>query len=194
MDEPAEADANTMISALTARLAASGRKIPDHAVGDAVHAVLAAYYPREDPDKVRIPAHVADALLAELSGTPPGVPKGPAAMPAVLSEREVAVVVAALGVAVHLATFNLTRDRLRVTAALAGAATALWTLGAAPRTALTDGTGAVLLSPAALHAAGTTLTDVSRCLGDHDWQAGNLDRPRAEAIIADAVTVLGSGT
>jgi hypothetical protein len=110
----------------------------------------------------------------------------------VLSGDEAGRLITALGLAVHVAAFNLDRDRLHVAQVLNGAAAALVALGSAARAAHDDGTSAVLLSPATLRTVRTTMIGVLQGLQDRGWQARHLDESATTTLFGGVLAMLGA--
>lgn len=161
-----------VVAAILGRLAEQHRVVPEYIIRDAVEATLRRRFPEMPP---AVPADVADELITGFCAGAGQTEDDSATMPAVLSGDENGRLVTALGLAVHVAAFNLDRDRLHVAQVLNGAAAALVALGSAARAAHDDGTSAVLLSPATLRTVRTTMIGVLQGLQDRGWQAQHLD-------------------
>ncbi|GAA1611224.1 hypothetical protein [Actinoplanes couchii] len=173
---------DALVTTIVTRLAGQGRVVPEYVVRDAVEVTLR----RRVPDQTVVPPAVAAELISGFCDGPadPGDDTDDT-MPAVLSGDETGHVVTALGLAVHVAAFNLDRDRLHVAQILNGAAAALVALGGASRAAHSDGTAAVLVSPATLRTVRATVGEVLQGLRERGWQARHLDQ--------DAMTTLFGG-
>ena len=177
-----------VVAVIIQRLAAQHQVVPDYIVRDAIEAALR----RRSPDIDVIPAGVAEELIDGFCSGIAATEDDSATMPAVLSGDETGRVMTALGLAVHVAAFNLDRDRLHVAQILNGAAAALVALGSAARAAHADGTAAVLLSPATLRTVRTTVVGVLQGLQDRGWQARHLDQDGTTALFGGVLDMLGA--
>ncbi|MEV0898478.1 hypothetical protein [Actinoplanes sp. NPDC049802] len=178
-----------VVSVIIERLTEQNRVVPEYIVRDAVEAALRRRFP--DP-ATPIPLVVAEELIAGFCTGIGTVEDDSATMPAVLSGDETGRLVTALGLAVHVAAFNLDRDRLHVAQILNGAAAALVAVGSAARAAHADGTSAVLLSPATLRTVRTTMVGVLQGTQDRGWQARHLDQEATTALFTGVLTMLGA--
>ncbi|MEV6343040.1 hypothetical protein [Actinoplanes sp. NPDC051851] len=181
-----------LVEAIMRRLAGRHRIVPGYVVRDAVDTALAKRFPGTPPGAVQVPPELAAELIAGVAGDTVRTGDDASTMPAVLDADETGKLMTGLGLAVHLATFNLDRDRLHVAQVLNGAAAALVALGAASRAAHADGTAAVLVSPATLRTARTTMIEVLQGLRDRGWRAEHLDMSGTTAIVAGVLAMLGA--
>ena len=182
-------DLDGIVEAIMRRFADRQRVVPAYVVRDAVTAALGRLYPQEQLATLQVPADVVADLIDAFSDE--GRPSGEAAMPAVLSGDEAGRLITGLGLAVHIAAFNLDRDRLHVTHVLNGAAAVLVALGGASRAAHADGTAAVLLSPDTLHTARTTIIGLLQGVDQRGWRVDHLDERTTTALIGGILQVLG---
>ncbi|HWS31408.1 MAG TPA: hypothetical protein VN408_01550 [Actinoplanes sp.] len=176
---------DALVSAIVTRLAGQGRVVPEYVVRDAVEVTLRQRVPHQG----QVPAAVAAELISGFCDRARTVDDR-AAMPAVLSGDETGRVVTALGLAVHLAAFNLDRDRLYVAQILNGAASALVALGSSTRAAHADGTAAVLVSPSTLQTVRDTVAEVLQGLRDRGWQARHLDQKATATLFGGILDLI----
>ena len=191
VDRPGAMRVGDIVAEIIRRLAAQQRVVPEYIVRDAVEAALARRYPQSPPATMVVPGEAAAELITGFCAGATTVEDDAETMPAVLSGAENGRLITALGLAVHVAAFNLDRDRLHVAQVLNGAAAALVALGAAARAAHADGTAAVLLSPATLRTVRTTMTGVLRGMDDRGWQVRHLDAGATVALFTGVLTMLG---
>ncbi|WP_430785066.1 hypothetical protein [Actinoplanes sp. G11-F43] len=188
MEQRGAMSVDDLVSTILARLADRQRVVPEFVVRDAVAAALR----RRAPDQGPVPAALAAELISGFCDGVDSPGDDTATMPAVLSGDETGRVVTALGLAVHVAAFNLDRDRLHVTQILNGAAAALVALGAAARAAHADGTSAVLLSPATLGTVRSAVTGVLQGLRQRGWQARHLDQEATATLFGGVLDMIGT--
>ncbi|MEU4159011.1 hypothetical protein [Actinoplanes sp. NPDC026670] len=188
MEQPGAMRVDDIVAVIIRRLADQQRVVPDYIVRDAIEAALR----RRAGDSDLVPVDVAEDLVNGFCSGVTAVEDDSATMPAVLSGDETGRLMTALGLAVHVAAFNLDRDRLHVAQILNGAAAALVALGSAARAAHSDGTSAVLLSPATLRTARTTVIGVIQGLRDRGWQAQHLDQAGTTALFGGVLDMLGA--
>jgi hypothetical protein len=188
MEQPGAMRVDDIVAVIIRRLADQHRVVPDYIVRDAIEAALR----RRRGDGEPVPADVAEELINGFCSGVTAVEDDSATMPAVLSGDETGRLMTALGLAVHVAAFNLDRDRLHVAQILNGSAAALVALGAAARAAHADGTSAVLLSPATLRTTRTTVIGVLQALRDRGWQAQHLDQAGTAALFGGVLDMLGA--
>ncbi|MEV4280402.1 hypothetical protein [Actinoplanes xinjiangensis] len=188
MEQPDAMLVDDIVAVIIRRLADQQRVVPEYIVRDAIEAALR----RRSDDGGPVPADIAEELIDGFCSGVTAVEDDSATMPAVLSGDETGRLMTALGLAVHVAAFNLDRDRLHVAQILNGAAAALVALGAAARAAYADGTSAVLLSPATLRTARTTVIGVLQGLQDRGWQARHLDQAGTAALFGGVLEMLGA--
>ncbi|AEV82916.1 hypothetical protein ACWT_1897 [Actinoplanes sp. SE50] len=181
-----------VVAVIMQRLADQHRVVPAYVIRDAVEAALRRRFPDGPLAEIRIPPDLAADLVAGFGSGAATAEDDSATMPAVLSGDETGRLLAALGLAVHVAAFNLDRDRLHVAQILNGAAAALVALGAASRAAHADGTSAVLLSPATLRTVRTVMVAVLQGIRGRSWQAEHLDPVTTTAMFTDVLTMLGA--
>lgn len=188
MEQPGAMRVDDIVAVIIGRLADQQRVVPDYVVRDAIDAALH----RRADDNGLVPTEIAEKLIDGFCSGASAVEDDSATMPAVLSGDESGRLVTVLGLAVHVAAFNLDRDRLQVAQILNGAAAALVALGSAARAAHSAGTSAVLLSPATLRTARTTLTGVVQGLRNRGWQAQHLDQAGTAAMFGSVLDMLGA--
>lgn len=188
MEQPAAMRVDDVVAVIIQRLADQRQVVPDYIVRDAIEAALRRRFPGLDV----VPADVAEELIDGFCSGLTATEDDSATMPAVLSGDETGRLMTALGLAVHVAAFNLDRDRLHVAQILNGAAAALVALGAASRAAHADGTSAVLVSPATLRTVRTTILGVLQALQDRGWQAQHLDQAGTAALFGGVLDMLGA--
>ncbi|WP_436521414.1 hypothetical protein [Actinoplanes sp. HUAS TT8] len=181
-----------VVAAIMRRLAEQKRVVPGYVIRDAVEAMLRRRFPDAPLAGLAVPSEVAAELVTGFADGAAIVEDDSATMPAVLSGDETGRLLAGLGLAVHVAAFNLDRDRLHVAQILNGSAAALVALGAASRAAHADGTSAVLLSPATLRTARTTMIAVLQGVRSRGWQAEHLDPVATTTMFTDVLTMLGA--
>ncbi|WP_433829838.1 hypothetical protein ACQP2E_09260 [Actinoplanes sp. CA-015351] len=192
MDPPGAMSLGDVVEEILRRLGEQNKVVPDYIVRDAVEAALGRRFPEAALSDIRIPAGIAGELIDGFCAGATATEDDAATMPAVLSGDETGRLVTALGLAVHVAAFNLDRDRLHVAQILNGAAAALVALGAAERAAHADGTSAVLLSPATLRTVRTTAAGVLQGIDHRGWQARHLDQDATHALFTGVLTMLGA--
>ncbi|WP_127548153.1 hypothetical protein [Actinoplanes sp. OR16] len=192
MDRPGAMTLDDLVGEILRRLGQTGRVVPEYVVRDAVEAALSRQFPGAAPGSLLVPLESADELIEGFCAGATAAEDDSATMPAVLSGDETGRMVTALGLAVHVAAFNLDRDRLHVAQTLNGAAAALVALGAAERAAHADGTSAVLLSPATLRTVRTTVSGVLQGIESRGWQAQHLDQQATSALFTGVLTMLGA--
>ncbi|WP_229073712.1 hypothetical protein [Actinoplanes sp. DH11] len=192
MDRPGAMSLADVVSEIRRRLAEQHRVVPEYVIRDAVEAALHRRFPQTPPAGLLVPMAVADELIDGFCAGATATDEDDATMPAVLSGEETGRLMTALGLAVHVAAFNLDRDRLHVAQILNGAAAALVALGAAARAAHADGTSAVLLSPATLRTVRTTVTGVLQGIESRGWQAQHLDHDATTGLLTGVLTMLGA--
>ncbi|GAA4600478.1 hypothetical protein BJY16_003549 [Actinoplanes octamycinicus] len=190
MERPMTPD--ELVEVIMRRLAEQHRVVPGYVIRDAVEAALRRRFPDVPVAQVRVPADVAAELITGLGDGSAAAEDDSATMPAVLSGDETGRLLTGLGLAVHVAAFNLDRDRLHVAQILNGAAAALVALGAASRAAHADGTSAVLLAPATLRTVRTVMTGVLQGVRTRGWQAEHLDPVATTALFTGVLTMLGA--
>ncbi|GIF12163.1 hypothetical protein FHX34_102676 [Actinoplanes teichomyceticus] len=181
-----------VVTVIMRRLAEHHRVVPGYVIRDAVEAELRQRFPDVALPELRVPPEVAAELVAGFGDAATAAEDDAATMPAVLSGDETGRLLAALGLAVHVAAFNLDRDRLHVAQILNGSAAALVALGAAQRAAHADGTSAVLLSPATLRTVRTTMVAVLQGVRHRGWLAEHLDLTATTTMFTDVLTLLGA--
>ncbi|MFI1987761.1 hypothetical protein [Actinoplanes sp. NPDC020271] len=181
-----------VVAAIMRRLADQGRVVPRYVIRDAVDAALRREFPGAGSGDRPIPPAVAAEMITSFGDSAAAVEDDSATMPAVLSGDETGRLMAGLGLAVHVAAFNLDRDRLHVAQILNGSAAALVALGAASRAAHADGTSAVLLSPATLRTVRTTMIAVLQGVRSRGWQAEHLNPVATTTMFTDILTMLGA--
>ena len=179
---------DAIVAVILRRLAEQHRVVPEYIVRAAVDAALR----RRLPNTRIVPAGIAEELISGFCDGIATAEDDSATMPAVLSGDETGRLMTALGLAVHVAAFNLDRDRLHVAQILNGAAAALVALGSAARAAHADGTSAVLLSPATLRTVRTTVLGVLQGLQDRGWQARHLDQDATTTLFGGVLDMLGA--
>jgi hypothetical protein len=192
MDRPGAMGLGEVVEEIMRRLAEQGRVVPDYIVRDAVQAALGSRFPGDTPGSILVPREIAGELIDGFCAGAASDADDAATMPAVLSGDETGRLVTALGLAVHVAAFNLDRDRLHVAQILNGAAAALVALGAAQRAAHADGTSAVLLSPATLRTVRTTVAGVLEGAEQRGWQARHLDQAATTSLFTGVLDMLGA--
>jgi hypothetical protein len=190
MERPMTPD--DVVTVIMRRLEEQHRVVPGYVIRDAVEASLRRRFPDVPLAELRVPPEVAAELVTGISDGSTATEDDSATMPAVLSGDETGRLLAGLGLAVHVAAFNLDRDRLHVAQILNGSAAALVALGAASRAAHADGTSAVLLSPATLRTVRTTMIAVLQGVRSRGWQAQHLDPAATTAMFTDVLTMLGA--
>ncbi|MDI6102538.1 hypothetical protein QLQ12_28350 [Actinoplanes sp. NEAU-A12] len=188
MEQPGAMRVDDVVAVIIQRLAEQRQVVPDYVVRDAIEAALR----RRAPGLDMVPADVAEELINGFCTGIAAPEDDSATMPAVLSGDETGRLMTALGLAVHVAAFNLDRDRLHVAQVLNGAAAALVALGSAARAAHADGTSAVLLSPVTLRTVRTTVVGVLQGLQDRGWQAQHLDQAGTTALFGGVLDLLGA--
>jgi hypothetical protein len=188
MEQPGAMRVDDVVAVIIERLAAQRQVVPDYIVKDAIEAALRQRFPGLDV----VPLGVAEELIDGFCNGLTATEDDSATMPAVLSGDETGRLMTALGLAVHVAAFNLDRDRLHVAQILNGAAAALVALGAASRAAHADGTSAVLVSPATLRTVRTTVAGVLQALQGRGWQAQHLDQNGTTALFGGVLDMLGA--
>lgn len=181
-----------VVAAIMRRLAEQHRVVPGYVIRDAVEAALRRRFPDTPIAGLIVPPDVAAELVTGFGDGAAAVEDDSATMPAVLSGDETGRLLAGLGLAVHVAAFNLDRDRLHVAQILNGSAAALVALGAASRAAHSDGTSAVLLSPATLRTVRTTMVAVLQGVRSRGWQAEHLNPVATTTMFTDVLTMLGA--
>ncbi|WP_232344944.1 hypothetical protein [Actinoplanes awajinensis] len=181
-----------VVAVIMRRLAEQRRVVPGYVIRDAVEAALRRRFPDVPLATLHVPPEVAAELITGFGDGNGAAEDDSATMPAVLSGDETGRLLAALGLAVHVAAFNLDRDRLHVAQILNGSAAALVALGAAQRAADAAGTVAVLLSPATLRTVRTTMVAVLQGIRNRGWQAEHLDPVASTAMFTDVLTLLGA--
>ncbi|SNR42633.1 hypothetical protein SAMN06264365_102250 [Actinoplanes regularis] len=179
-----------IVAAIMRRLDEQHRVVPGYVIRDAVEDVLHRRFPDIPLAELRVPPEVATELVTGLGDGTGATEDDSATMPAVLSGDETGRLLAGLGLAVHVAAFNLDHDRPHIAQILNGSAAALVALGAASRAAHADGTSAVLLSPATLRTVRTTMIAVLQGLRSRGWQARHLDPVATTAMFTDVLTLL----
>jgi hypothetical protein len=192
MDGPGVMGLGEVVEGVLRRLGEQGRVVPEYIVRDAVEAALSRRFPGATPGSLLVPAEIAGDLIEGFCARATTTEDEDATMPAVLSGDETGRLVTALGLAVHVAAFNLDRDRLHVAQILNGAAAALVALGAAERAAHADGTSAVLLSPATLRTVRTTVAGVLQGIEHRGWQAQHLDQAATSGLFSGVLDMLGA--
>ncbi|BCJ45728.1 hypothetical protein GCM10010168_58520 [Actinoplanes ianthinogenes] len=190
MERPMTPD--DVVAVIMGRLAEQHKVVPGYVIRDAVEAALRRRFPDVPPAELWVPAEVAAELVSGFGDGAAVAEDDSATMPAVLSGDETGRLLAGLGLAVHVATFNLDRDRLHVAQILNGSAAVLVALGAASRAAHADGTSAVLLSPATLRTVRTTMIGVLQGVRTRGWQAEHLDPVATVTMFTDVLTMLGA--
>jgi hypothetical protein len=190
MERPVTPD--EVVAVIMRRLTEQRRVVPGYVIRDAVEATLHRRFPDVPLAELRIAPEVAAELVAGFGTAAATAEDDSATMPAVLSGDETGRLLAGLGLAVHVAAFNLDRDRLHIAQILNGAAAALVALGAASRAAHADGTSAVLLAPATLRTVRTTMVAVLQGVRSRGWQAEHLDPVAITAMFTDVLTLLGA--
>ncbi|BCY06933.1 hypothetical protein [Actinoplanes sp. L3-i22] len=190
MERPMTPD--DIVAVIMRRLADQHRVVPGYVIRDAVEAALRRRFPDIPLAGLAVPPEIAAELVTGFGDGAAAVEDDSATMPAVLSGDETGRLLAGLGLAVHVAAFNLDRDRLHVAQILNGSAAALVALGAASRAAYADGTSAVLLSPATLRTARTTMIAVLQGVRSRGWQAEHLDPVATTTMFTDVLTMLGA--
>jgi hypothetical protein len=188
MEQPDAMRVEDVVAVILQRLAAQRQVVPEYVVRDAVEAALR----HRSGNTGLVPAEVAEELVNEFCAGSASSEDESAMMPAVLSGDETGRLMTALGLAVHVATFNLDRDRLHVAQILNGAAASLVAIGSAARAAHADGTSAVLLSPTTLRTVRTTVVGVLQGIRDRDWQARHLDQEGTAALFGGVLDMLGA--
>jgi hypothetical protein len=188
MEQPGAMRVDDVVAVIVRRLADQQRVVPEYVVRDAIEAALR----RRSADIGPVPADVAEELINGFCSGATTSEDDSDTMPAVLSGDETGRLMTALGLAVHVAAFNLDRDRLHVAQILNGAAAALVALGSGARAAHADGTSAVLLSPATLRTARTTVIGVLQGIQDRGWQARHLDEAGTTALFGGVLDMLGA--
>ncbi|WP_433794479.1 hypothetical protein [Actinoplanes sp. CA-252034] len=188
MEQPGAMRVDDVVAVIIQRLAEHHRVVPEYIVRDAIEAALR----RRSGDDGLVPAEVAEELITGFCTGVTAAEDDSATMPAVLSGDETGRLMTALGLAVHVAAFNLDRDRLHVAQILNGAAAAMVALGSAARAAYSDGTSAVLLSPATLRTARTTVIGVLQGMRDRGWQARHLDQAGTTSLFGGVLDMLGA--
>lgn len=188
MEQPGAMRVDDVVAVIIQRLAEQRQVVPGYIVRDAIEAALRHRFPGVDV----IPAEVAEDLIDGFCTGIATAEDDSDTMPAVLSGDETGRLMTALGLAVHVAAFNLDRDRLHVAQILNGAAAALVALGSAARAAYADGTSAVLLSPVTLRTARTTVAGVLQGLENRGWQARHLDQEGTTALFGGVLDMLGA--
>ncbi|MCW2137545.1 hypothetical protein BXY51_002086 [Actinoplanes cyaneus] len=181
-----------VVEVIMRRLTEHGRVVPGYVIRDAVEAALRRQFPGVPPAGLTVPPELAAELVTSFGDGAAVVEDDSATMPAVLSGDETGRLMAGLGLAVHVAAFNLDRDRLHVAQILNGSAAALVALGAASRAAHADGTSAVLLSPATLRTVRTTMIAVLQGVRSRGWQAEHLNPVATTTMFTDVLTMLGA--
>ncbi|MFC3990853.1 hypothetical protein [Actinoplanes siamensis] len=181
-----------LVAVIMRRLAEQHRVVPGFVIRDAVEAALRRRLPGVPLAGMSVPPEIAAELVTGLGEGIAATESDAATMPAVLSGDETGRLLAALGLAVHVAAFNLDRDRLHVAQILNGSAAALVALGAASRAAHADGTSAVLLSPATLRTVRTTMIAVLQGVRSRGWQAEHLNPVATTTMFTDVLTMLGA--
>ena len=181
-----------IVAVIMRRLTQQNRVVPGYVIRDAVEAALRRRFPDVAPAHLLVPPEVVAELVNGLSDGAATAEDDSATMPAVLSGDETGRLLAALGLAVHVAAFNLDRDRLHIAQILNGSAAAMVALGAASRAAHSDGTSAVLLSPATLRTVRTTMIAVLQGVRTRGWQAQHLDPVATTTMFTDVLTMLGA--
>ncbi|MEV6300629.1 hypothetical protein AB0M02_14575 [Actinoplanes sp. NPDC051861] len=192
MDRPGVMRVDDVVAVILARLTEQHRVVPEYIVRDAVEAALRRRFPAEPLATLVVPEGVAGELISGFCAGAAETEDDSATMPAVLSGDETGRLLTALGLAVHVAAFNLDRDRLHVAQILNGSAAALVALGSASRAAHDDGTSAVLLSPATLRTVRTVMVGVLQGLQDRGWQAQHLDPATTTTLFTGVLTMLGA--
>ncbi|MEU4691468.1 hypothetical protein [Actinoplanes sp. NPDC023714] len=192
MERPGAMTLGDLVAEILRRLGETGRVVPEYVVRDAVEAALSRQFPGAAPGSLMVPGELAGELIEGFCAGGTSAEEDAATMPAVLSGDETGRLITALGLAVHVAAFNLDRDRLHVAQILNGAAAALVALGAAERAAHADGTSAVLLSPATLRTVRTTVAGVLQGVEHRGWQAQHLDQDVTSALFTGVLTMLGA--
>ncbi|BAL86988.1 hypothetical protein AMIS_17680 [Actinoplanes missouriensis 431] len=193
MDRPGAMKVGDVVAEIVRRLGEQQRVVPEYIVRDAVEAALSRRFPGATPaPSVVLPGEIAGELIEGFCAGATTSEDDAATMPAVLSGDETGRLITALGLAVHVAAFNLDRDRLHVAQILNGAAAALVALGAAERAAHADGTSAVLLSPATLRTVRTTVAGVLQGTESRGWQARHLDQDATSALFTGVLAMLGA--
>ncbi|MEU4421453.1 hypothetical protein AB0F81_12570 [Actinoplanes sp. NPDC024001] len=192
MERPGAMRLDDVVAVILGRLTEQHRVVPEYIVRDAVEAALRRRFPELPPATLIVPADVAEELITGFCSGVGQSEDDAATMPAVLSGDETGRLITALGLAVHVAAFNLDRDRLHVAQILNGAAAALVAVGSAARAAHDDGTSAVLLSPATLRTVRTTMIGVLQGLQDRGWQAQHLDESATSALFGGVLAMLGA--
>ncbi|MBG0567142.1 hypothetical protein [Actinoplanes aureus] len=192
MDRPRAMRLDDIVGAILGRLTEQHRVVPEYIVRDAVEAALRRRFPGLPLATVEVPADVAGELVNGFCADAGEAEDDSATMPAVLTGDETGRLITALGLAVHVAAFNLDRDRLHVAQVLNGAAAALVALGSGARAAHDDGTSAVLLSPATLRTVRTTVIGVLQGLQNRGWQAQHLDEATTLALFDGVLAILGA--
>ncbi|WP_328467630.1 hypothetical protein OHA21_49565 [Actinoplanes sp. NBC_00393] len=192
MDRSGAMRLDDVVAVILGRLAEQQRIVPEYIVRDAVEAALRRRFPDQPLAGLTVPGAVADELISGFCSGAGETEDDSATMPAVLSGDETGRLVTALGLAVHVAAFNLDRDRLHVAQILNGSAAALVALGAAARAAHDDGTSAVLLSPATLRTVRSTMIGVLSGLRERGWQAQHLDQAATSTLFGGVLDMLGT--
>jgi hypothetical protein len=188
MEQPGAIRVEDVVAVIIRRLAAQRQVVPEYIVRDAVEAALR----HRSGDTGLVPAELAEELINGFCAGAATSEDDAATMPAVLSGDETGRLMTVLGLAVHVAAFNLDRDRLHVAQILNGAAAALVAIGSAARAAHADGTSAVLLSPATLRTVRTTVLGVLQGIRDRGWQARHLDQEGTAALFGGVLDMLGA--
>lgn len=188
MEQPGAMPVDDVVAVIVRRLADQHQVVPDYIVRDAIEAVL----DRRAVEIGLVSAEVAEELITGFCGGATAAEDDTETMPAVLSGDETGRLMTALGLAVHVAAFNLDRDRLHVAQVLNGAAAAMVTLGSGARAAHADGTSAVLLSPAMLRTVRTTLIGALQGIQARGWQARHLDQAVTITLLEGVLDMLGA--
>ncbi|MFC7528691.1 hypothetical protein [Actinoplanes sp. GCM10030250] len=192
MDRPGAMRVDDVVSVIVGRLSEQRRVVPEYIVRDAVEAALRRRFPGLPLVNLVVPGDVADELITGFCAGATETEDDSATMPAILSGDETGRLITALGLAVHVAAFNLDHDRLHVAQVLNGAAAALVALGSASRAAHDDGTSAVLLSPATLRTVRTVMIGALQGLETRNWHAEHLDQTSTTHLFTAVLTLLGA--
>ena len=192
MDRPGAMRVGDVVAEIIRRLTAQNRVVPEYIVRDAVEAALSRRFPGTPLSALVVPGEAADELITGFCAGATATEDDAETMPAILSVEESCRLITALGLAVHVAAFNLDRDRLHVAQILNGAAAALVALGAAARAAHADGTSAVLLSPAMLRTVRLTMAGVLEGMKSRGWKVQHLNTGATVSLFSGVLSMLGA--